>query len=69
MSRGVTTILREFIGRVVNEWIKLFDAFVRLLTKVVKRVKRKGEEIVYDVSECDVVIVCTIENMKEAFKV
>ena len=62
-------MLREVNGCTVNEWRELLNAFIRLLNEVVERVKRQTEKVVYDVSECDIVIVRVIENIKEAFKV
>ena len=45
----------------------MFKAFIRLLEEMVERIERKVKKM-YDVRECDVVIICIIKEMEEAFE-
>ena len=68
VSRCIKAMLWEVNGCTVNEWRKLLKAFIRLLEEVVERIKRETEKVIYDVKERDIVIVCVIEDIEEAFK-
>ena len=69
MGRCVKAVLWKVDGCVQDEGRESFKALMGLLDELIERVERKGEKVIYDVSECNVIIECVVEGINKVFEV
>ena len=65
MSRCVMAVSWEVDGCGMDKWRQLVKAFVRLLNEIIERIKWEGEKVIYNVCECDIIIIRIVEDVKK----